>query len=436
MPETFDVTLIEANHLASMDKSGTSDPYCTIRSSFNRQKFKTKVIKKNLNPQWNQTFQFITSKPEGQIFIKIYDKDIIFKDEFMGEIMVDLKDFSDGNTYDQWFTLCNEPQKKKKDKEPGQIHLRLHFSGSSNKKSPIEENKKNDESSRNNKEVPMANIEEKYQLGNAIGKGAFSVVIEGIRKSDKKKFAIKCISKKMIDKTELAMLEREIDIMKKLKHPHIIQLIEVLDTSETLYLVLEYVSGGELFDAIINKGSYSESDAAKISKQILEAIQYVHEKGIAHRDLKPENLLLAGPVDESYPKDEEGDFIKIADFGLSKDFGQENLKTSCGTPDYVAPEVLQGEEYDMSVDIWSIGVIIYILLCGFPPFYGNTQKELFDKILNASFNFPSPEWDGVSDSAKNFIKKLLVVDPEKRYTAEQALNDPWIQEYSDRKSVV
>jgi len=218
----------------------------------------------------------------------------------------------------------------------------------------------------------------------------------------------------------LALLEREIDIMKKLQHPNIIQLMEVIDSPDTLYLIIEYAGGGELFDAIVNKGQYSEADAGKIIKQILEAIQYVHDHGIAHRDLKPENLLLSAEAKE--------DCIKIADFGLSKDFGQEQLQTSCGTPDYVAPEVLLGEPYDMSVDIWSIGVICYVLLCGFPPFYGETQKELFENIMSGTFDFPSPEWDSVSDGAKTFIKKILVVDASKRYTAEQALNDPWLKD--------
>jgi len=217
------------------------------------------------------------------------------------------------------------------------------------------------------------------------------------------------------------LLEREIDIMKKLQHPNIIQLMEVIDTSDTLYLVLEFASGGELFDAIVNKGSYSEADAAKIIRQILEAIQYVHKNGIAHRDLKPENLLLL--------QSENGDeIIKIADFGLSKDFGEEQLQTSCGTPDYVAPEVLMGEPYDMAVDIWSIGVISYVLLCGFPPFYGETQKELFENIMSGTYDFPDPEWTDVSDQAKSFIKSILVTDPEKRTTAEQCLNGEWIKE--------
>jgi len=269
------------------------------------------------------------------------------------------------------------------------------------------------------------NIEDKYTLGKIVGRGAFSVVKEGIRKASGKKYAVKCISKKLIDKKELALLEREIDIMKKLQHPNIIQLMEVIDSPDTLYLILEFISGGELFDAIVNKGSYTEEQTAKIVKQILEAVQYIHAHGIAHRDLKPENLLLSG---------EEGkeEFVKIADFGLSKDFGAEQLQTSCGTPDYVAPEVLMGDPYDMSVDIWSIGVITYVLLCGFPPFYGETQKELFENIMNGNYDFPDPEWRDVSPEAKNFIKKILVVNPEERYTADACLADPWIKDLTNR----
>jgi len=202
--------------------------------------------------------------------------------------------------------------------------------------------------------------------------------------------------------------------------------MEVIDSTDTLYLILEFASGGELFDAIVKKGSYSETDAAKIIRQILEAIQYVHNHGIAHRDLKPENLLLV--------QSETGeDIIKIADFGLSKDFGAEQLQTSCGTPDYVAPEVLMGEPYDMGVDIWSIGVISYVLLCGFPPFYGDSQKELFENIMNGTYDFPDPEWTEVSDQAKDFIKKILVVDVEKRASAEECLQHEWIKEYTGIK---
>jgi len=143
----------------------------------------------------------------------------------------------------------------------------------------------------------------------------------------------------------------------------------------------------------------------------------MHSNGIAHRDLKPENLLVTG---------EHLDVIKISDFGLSKDFGRENLKTSCGTPDYVAPEVLRGTNYDNSVDVWSIGVITYILLCGFPPFYGNNDQQIFNKILKCEYDFPSPDWDNISAEAKEFIGALLVLNPNERPSAEQCLESPWI----------
>ena len=161
--------------------------------------------------------------------------------------------------------------------------------------------------------------------------------------------------------------------------------------------------------------------AASIVKQVVEGVSYLHENGVAHRDLKPENLLVGGENEEE---------IKISDFGLSKAFGAgaaARLETSCGTPDYVAPEVLRGEVYDQSVDLWSVGVITYILLCGFPPFWGESQGELFDKILAADYEFPSPEWDAVSADAKDFISKLLVKDNHARLTAPQCLKHEWLQ---------
>jgi len=461
--DTFHIGVVEARHLASMDRSGLSDPYCSLKSSFNSQRYKTKVQKKNLSPKWDQPFHFFTSIPEGDVHVRVYDKDLITKDELMGEVIIHLKDYADGNQIDKWFKLENEPLKKKKTKEQGELHLRVWFSGpiKQETKPPAKDTKKQTEQAHTEskpaeskpvstttepvkKEIPMETkkepekkkveskpvaVEDKYELKKVIGRGAFSVVKEGIRKASGKRYAVKCISKKLIDKKELQLLEREIDIMKKLQHPNIIQLMEVIDTADTLYLVLEFASGGELFDAIVNKGSYSEVDAAKIIRQILEAILFVHNHGIAHRDLKPENLLLV--------KDDTGnEIIKIADFGLSKDFGQEQLQTSCGTPDYVAPEVLMGEPYDVAVDVWSIGVISYVLLCGFPPFYGDSQKELFENIMSGRYDFPDPEWTEVSDQAKNFIKRILVVDAEKRYTAQEALADDWMQENTGLKKEI
>ena len=249
-----------------------------------------------------------------------------------------------------------------------------------------------------------------------------SIVREGIDKKSGQRWAVKDIDKSIVD--DLAVLHREIDIMKRLQHKNVLQLREVFEATDKIQLVTELVSGGELFEKIVEVGSYTEPDAANIVKQVVDGVAYLHKNGVAHRDLKPENLLVGGPNEDE---------IKIADFGLSKSFGgsggpEQRLETSCGTPDYVAPEVLRGEVYDHSVDLWSVGVITYILLCGFPPFWGESQGELFDKILSVNFDFPDPEWTNVSATAKDFISHLLVKDPKERYTAEQCLAHAWIKD--------
>lgn len=251
----------------------------------------------------------------------------------------------------------------------------------------------------------------------AIGSGSFSVVKRGRHKVTGKEYAIKCIQKKFI---KLQLLEREIKIMKKLKHPHILPLIDVFENKDYIFLILELVHGGELFDRIVEKGNYTEKDASSIVRQILLAVQYLHSEGVVHRDLKPENLLCE---DDSTSK---GIHIYVADFGLSRLFQEdEQLTTYCGSPEYVAPEVLACAPYEKAVDLWSVGVITYILLTGFLPFYDKNHAILFDKIQNVEYNWDDcPE---VSPAAKHFIQHLLVKDPKKRYTAELALNHPWVK---------
>jgi len=262
-------------------------------------------------------------------------------------------------------------------------------------------------------------IEDYYEMGREIGRGGFSVVVEGIDKKSGKKYAIKCIKKTMVEGDDIKLLRREIKIMKRVDHPNILKLFEVFEDDDEFFLVMELVAGKELFDKIVEKGQYSERDAANIVRQIVSAVDYLHSNGIAHRDLKPENLLSAG--------DEAGEVIKIADFGFSKNFGEEKLMTSCGSPGYVAPEVLTCESYDKAVDMWSVGVIIYILLCGYPPFYADNAPTLFKKIMDVKYDFDDPSWDDVSEEAKNLIRHLLVKDPKERYTAKQCLDDSWVQ---------
>jgi len=267
-------------------------------------------------------------------------------------------------------------------------------------------------------------VEEFYKVGEEIGRGAFSVVKRGVNKQSQEEVAIKFIEKKFVDKQDLVLLAREIDIMKKVDHANVLKLKEVFETDETIALVMELVTGGELFYKIVEKGNYSEKDAANIVAQMIRGVDYLHDQGIAHRDLKPENLLCSGENDPNYRPFR----VVIADFGLSKVFDNgESLETSCGTPDYVAPEVITAEgSYDKSVDMWSCGVITYVLLCGFSPFLSSTQTGLFEKIIKVEYDFPDPEWTNISSEAKDFIRHLLVKDPNERWTAKQCKEHPWL----------
>jgi len=270
-------------------------------------------------------------------------------------------------------------------------------------------------------------IHDKYILGEEIGRGGFSVVKEATCREDGEKYAVKIVEKTLIQ-DEIKLLRREIEIMKQVKHENILKLIEIFEDDERVYIVMELVDGSELFDRIVNKGYYSEKSTVHIVKQILNAVRYLHSKNIAHRDLKPENLLCSGSG--------ANEIVKIADFGLSKLFsGDEELTTSCGTPGYVAPEVLMSESYDKSVDMWGIGIITYILLAGYPPFYGDNDTQLFEKIMNADYDFDDECWDDVSELAKDFIRHLLVKNPDERFTAEQALEHLWITSTVPDKSL-
>jgi len=334
------------------------------------------------------------------------------KDEILGSVQIATKFLAHGQLEEKDYDLSTS---KKGKGPPGALKLILHF--------PLSESKgptTNPEANKNRK------VLDNYVIGDEIGRGGFSIVKKGQNKETKENVAIKIIEKKTPNEDELQLLHREIEIMRKLHHKHIIALFDVFEDTERIYLILELVTGGELFDQIVSRGVYSERDAALVISQILEAVTYMHTNGIAHRDLKPENLLCGGP---------DGKQIKVTDFGLSKDFGKGNLKTSCGTPDYVAPEVLKGQTYDNSVDIWSIGVICYILLCGFPPFYGNTDQQIFEKIMKANYDFPSPDWDDISENAKQFIQAILVLEPSERPTAQDCLQAPWIVSQAPSKAI-
>jgi calcium/calmodulin-dependent protein kinase I len=201
---------------------------------------------------------------------------------------------------------------------------------------------------------------------------------------------------------------------------HIIRLFDFFIEPSTYYLVMEQMCGGELFDRIVAKAYYNEKEARDTCKILLEAVGYMHQNHVAHRDLKPENLLLLSKDDDSA--------VKIADFGFAKKVLEENsLTTQCGTPGYVAPEILEGTPYDQRADMWSVGVILYILLGGYPPFIENTQRDLFRKIRRGEYEFHEEYWGTVSSEAKDLIASLLTVDAKKRLNADQALENSWIR---------
>jgi len=201
-------------------------------------------------------------------------------------------------------------------------------------------------------------------------------------------------------------------------HPNIIKLKEVYEDRKRLILVLEFMKGGELLQHIRRKKFYSEKEASSIIQKVIEAAAYLHKNGVVHRDLKPENLLFTSEEDDAE--------LKIADFGFARYIGEGVLQTPCGSPAYVAPEIVNEEDYNKAVDMWSIGVILYILLCGFPPFYHDNTEKIFVQIKEGKFSFPDPYWTKVSASAKELVSLLLKVDPKERITAEDALKHPWI----------
>jgi len=256
----------------------------------------------------------------------------------------------------------------------------------------------------------------------AIGKGSFARVYLAKRKSDNADYAVKTFAKDLlisVDKAKPSLIN-EINVMRKLEHESVIRLFNIYESDNHIYLVLELLNGGELFDRIREKGQYNENDASILMKKLLSALVFMHSKGIMHRDIKPENLIL---------KDSENDWdVKIADFGLSQ-FLQANeyLFTRCGTPGYVAPEILADEKYDEKVDVFSAGVILYILLTGGSPFYSESYSDILRKNQDCQINYNFREFGHrISPPAVDLMKKMLVKDPKQRITAQEALEHEWI----------
>uniref|UniRef100_A0A8D0ZCE7 calcium/calmodulin-dependent protein kinase n=1 Tax=Sus scrofa TaxID=9823 RepID=A0A8D0ZCE7_PIG len=261
--------------------------------------------------------------------------------------------------------------------------------------------------------ITCTRFTEEYQLFEELGKGAFSVVRRCVKVLAGQEYAAKIINTKKLSARDHQKLEREARICRLLKHPNI---------GDSACLCR--VTGGELFEDIVAREYYSEADASHCIQQILEAVLHCHQMGVVHRDLKPENLLLASKL--------KGAAVKLADFGLAIEVEGEQQAWFgfAGTPGYLSPEVLRKDPYGKPVDLWACGVILYILLVGYPPFWDEDQHRLYQQIKAGAYDFPSPEWDTVTPEAKDLINKMLTINPSKRITAAEALKHPWISHRS------
>lgn len=265
------------------------------------------------------------------------------------------------------------------------------------------------------------NINERYDLGRELGRGEFGVTYLCTDVETGEKFACKSISKKKLrTAVDIEDVRREVEIMKHMpKHPNIVSLKDTFEDDSAVHIVMELCEGGELFDRIVARGHYTERAAAVVMRTIMEVVQMCHRHGVMHRDLKPENFLFANKKETSP--------LKAIDFGLSVFFKPgEHFNEIVGSPYYMAPEVLK-RNYGPEIDVWSAGVILYILLCGVPPFWAETEQGVAQAIIRSVIDFKRDPWPRVSDNAKDLVKKMLDPDPSRRLTAHQVLEHPWLQ---------
>mmetsp|Transcript_2228 Transcript_2228/g.5020 ORF Transcript_2228/g.5020 Transcript_2228/m.5020 type:complete len:414 (-) Transcript_2228:26-1267(-) len=274
-------------------------------------------------------------------------------------------------------------------------------------------------------------VENYYTLGKQIGRGAYSRVRQGLTRATGEEVAVKVIDRNACPKEDLIFLEREMDIVRALDHPNIVKTYDVFETKSEVYIVLEYMPGGMLFDVIAMYGQFTERDAIGVMREMLEGLKYLHSKGVVHRDIKPENLLCTSPT---WPL-----HVKWTDFGLSNMLGSgpgggEALQTQVGTPHFAAPELLKNEPYSTPVDLWSCGVVLYNMLSGELPFdHPEDAGEIFRQILYSDIRFPTKLFGNISPHAISLIRGLLKRDPAQRLTAQSALNHAWFSERYDHK---
>eukprot|EP01129_Flabellula_baltica_P010203 TRINITY_DN428_c0_g2_i1.p1 TRINITY_DN428_c0_g2~~TRINITY_DN428_c0_g2_i1.p1 ORF type:complete len:286 (-),score=63.85 TRINITY_DN428_c0_g2_i1:78-935(-) len=259
-----------------------------------------------------------------------------------------------------------------------------------------------------------------YEIKELIGEGGQGSVYRCVHRKTGNFCAVKIVSVKGLAKKELKKIDKEIHFLKVSKSCGVVELIETFKSSSKFYIVMELIKGGELFEYVSDNDHLSEEETAIVMKQILSSLKVIHSRGVVHRDLKLENILITDTTNLT---------VKISDFGLATQFNQRKLKKSCGTPEYVAPEVLISQEYDNRCDLWSLGVIAYMLLSGYPPFYGDDTADILERVVTGEYTFKIPIWEKVSEEGKSFVMRLLVSDPDHRAGIEECMESNWMKKF-------
>ncbi|ELP95007.1 myosin light chain kinase, putative [Entamoeba invadens IP1] len=420
------VRVLEGRNMPK-NKTKPFDLYVRFKNTANTQSFQTSTQEKTTSPKW--TDQFDLSLPTNLINKKTLLLFHVWANGFFKESIGTLKvEMTDEKYKDKWYPIELDKKFPKSTQKPD---LRVTVEIVSPQQAQTE-SESQDEEVEVKEKVPEVkendvlvqpeynsfdDFKQKYLItNNELGEGAFSVVFPGQVIATKERVAIKRIIKEGLPEDQLEAVHREISLMRRLRHKNIVRLLDVYENNEMLYLVLEYIEGGELYERLA-QSALKERQAACLVAQLVSALVYLHKNNIAHRDLKPENILCVY---------KDGLYVKIADFGLSKDFSSAMLQTCCGTASYVAPEVINGEPYTCQCDIWSLGVIAYLAISGNLPFYDDDEDVIFDKILEGTYEFTGETWDNVSAKAKDFIEKCLTQNPLDRPTSFELVKHPWL----------
>ncbi|KAL6071210.1 RPS6 protein kinase [Balamuthia mandrillaris] len=369
---TLTVTAVEGSSLAAKDMGGTSDPYCIL--SVDGQKAKTKVKKKTLDPKWNETFTFKVYSPTT-IHLEVWDKDLFTADDFLGQVDIPLSDLSKDEEVDDWYSLN---RRRSGEFVCGQIHLNIHYT-SEQKRISVDD----------------------FEILKCIGEGSYGKVFQVRKKDTGMIYAMKVLKKqRLLQEGEVEHTLTEQKILKDNVHPFLVNLKFCFQTDKKIYFIMDFVNGGELFFHLKKDGKFSEEKVRFYAAEIVLALGHLHSLGIIYRDLKPENVLL-----------ESSGHCRLTDFGLAKG-GIHGTKTTtfCGTPEYLAPEVIAGEPYGKEIDWWSLGTIMYELFTTTPPFYCPNQREMYRHIMK-----DQPRWTReMSEEAVSLMSALMEKDPTKR----------------------